>query len=152
MFIGFLGTILSGLLILGPVVFVVESRAAGALLTQIHEAEVELDEMIASGEVLKIAFPEEADFPRAREAEPMRKAVCTDTDIPLAVEKVKARASLCLTEDKEARRFFVVGMSWTEAAPIREGLKALHRVGDLLGITWLKPRQVGLVVYQESWP
>ncbi len=82
----------------------------------------------------------------------MRKAVCTDTDIPLAAEKVNARASLCLTEDKEARRFFVVGMSWTEAAPIREGLKALHSVGDLLGIRWLRPQRVGLVVHQEFWP
>ncbi len=152
MFIGFLGTILSGLLILGPVVFVVESRAAGALLTQIHEAEVELDEMIASGEVLKIAFPDQAEIPRARKEEPMRDAVCTDSVIPLTVESVRARAALCLTKAEDARRFFVVGMSWTEATPIRDGLKALHRVGDLLGITWLKPRQVGLVVYQEFWP
>ncbi len=152
MFIGFLGTILSGLLILGPVVFVVESRAAGALLTQIHEAEVELDEMIASGEVLKIAFPDHAEFPRARASEPMRDAVCSDADIPLAVEKVKARASLCLTKAKDERRFFVVGMSWTEAAPIRDALKALHSVSDMLGIRWLRPQRVGLVVHQEFWP
>lgn len=152
MIIGFLGTILSGLLILGPVIFVIESRAAGALLAQIHEAEVELDQMITSGEALKIAFPDHAEFPRARASEPMRDAVCSDADIPLAVEKVKARASLCLTEDEEARRFFVVGMSWREAAPIRDALKALHSVSDMLGITWLTPRQVGLVVHQEFWP
>lgn len=149
---GFFGTLLSGALILGPLIFVIEARAAGQRTQAVESAHAELSDLIDAGTILAVAFPDEAEWPEAQRREPMRRATCRDKDLELMVKEVRARAALCITEDGASRRMFVVGLAWDEAAPIRRALSGLRRLQDVAGFGWMVPEQMGVIVHQEFWP
>ena len=149
---GFFGTLVSGLLILGPLAFFIEARAAGDRIEAVAKAEGEIAALVEDGSILALAFPDGAALPAARRREPMRRASCEDTPLDLKTPDVRAFAALCLNSDGSGRRLFVVGIAWDEAAPIRGALRGLHRLRDVAGFGWVAPEQMGVVLYQEIWP
>ena len=151
------GTLLSGLLVLVPLLLVIEGRAAGARAEAVAIAHDVLMSELAAGGVRVGAFPEWGRWPEAQVFEPLRVARCRTVrlDLPIAaevIEGVAAHASLCVTSDRAAMRLFAVGLSWEDAAPIRRALPGLAGLYDFSGFAWLRPEQRGLLIRQEIWP
>ena len=135
---GFFGTLLSGALILGPLIFVIEARAAGQRTQAVESAHAELSDLIDAGTILAVAFPDEAEWPEAQRREPMRRATCRDKDLELMVKEVRARAALCITEDGASRRMFVVGLAWDEV----DWKVWTHPDGDSYARFWVRLQEV----------
>lgn len=149
---GFLGTLLSGLMILAPLAIVIETRAAQKQMDVVAQAKAEITALVKNGSILVRAFPNAAALPTARRREPMRQALCEQAPLALQTPDVLAFASLCLTSDRTGRRFFAVGLSWREAAPIRGALQGLHALQDVAGLGWIAPQQMGILLHQDTWP